>query len=227
MVAVMRGVLYPAGLLVPRIGNAVMESGPGRYIAEKVVVPGFNVAAGAADRVAAALRPSSPASMFANVAEKLRSGAPTQIVDNASARRFGNVVREGRDDATSAASTLDKLGPGTQLADINSVTQRYRQRLEALSKDRAPKDVDEGILAFPTSIADGLKRAFAGVARHERFGNDAVRDNTLQRITRGDWGDNAEFLDRMAAQLAGAGRSPNHIQRGLGGWLVPQPRRQE
>ena len=223
--AVFRGALYPVGLVARGLGNAAIESGPGRYIAEKVVAPGFNVAAAAADRVATKLRPLSPASLFANAADRLRLSAPAHIVDNASARRFGNVMREGRDDAASAASALERTGPGALLADINPATQRYRQRLEALS-NRTPMDLDEAILAFPTSGADSIKRALAAAARHERFGNDAVRANSLRRITQGDWADNAEFLQRMATQFSGAGR-PNHIQRGLAAGLTPQARRQE
>ena len=219
--AASRSALYPMQVAARGLGNVAIESGTGRYIAEKVMVPGFNVAAGAADRVAASLRPLSPAGMFANVAEKLRSSVPTHILDNASARRFGNVMREGGDDAASAASVLERTGPGA-LAYLNPATQRYRQRLEALSR-RTPMDPDE---AIASSKPDALTSVLAAAERHERFGNDAVRANTLRRITQGDWADDAEFLQRIAAQLSGAGR-PNHIQRGLTAGVAPQARRQE
>ncbi len=222
--AASRTALYPMQVAGRWLGKAATESGPGRYVAEKVIVPGFNVAADAADRVAAGLRPLSPAGMFANVAEKLRSNAPTHILDNASARRFGNVMREGGDDAASAASVVERIGPG-YLGSLNSATQRYQQRLEALPR-RTPMDPDEAILA--SSKPDFLTSIRAAIARHDRFGNDDVRANTLRRITQGGWADDVEFLQRIAAQLSGTGRSsPNHIQRGLTAGVGSYGRRQE
>lgn len=222
--AASRTALYPMQVAGRWLGKAAIESGPGRYVAEKVIVPGFNVAADAADRVAARRRPTSPAGMFANVAEKLRSNAPAHILDNASARRFGNVMREGGDDAASAASVVERVGPG-HLGSLNSATQRYQQRLEALPR-RTPMDPDEAILA--SSKPDFLTSIRAAIARHDRFGNDAVRANTLRRITQGDWADDAEFLQRIAAQLSGAGRpNPNHIQRGVTAGVGSYARRQE
>jgi hypothetical protein len=154
------GALHPLAMGAGALGNMIAESGPGRYVANKLG-SGVNMMADAFDRMAPKTTPNSlsaaapeggqlPVSGFmADTADALRSSAPSadKTLEEAAARRIANAAMRGEAPGFSVPGfnlKLADLGEGAMPADLNPMTQRLAQTAY-ISPGGAPKVINEAL----------------------------------------------------------------------------------
>lgn len=168
--------LHPLAMGAGALGSAALESGPGRYVVDKAIRPGFNVVADAIDRAAPKVTPKNlsaaapdggpiPAdSVVGRVAESLRGAAPSgeNILDNAAAKRIADALRRGGDDVPGFRLRQEELGEGFMPLDVNPMTQRLASTAY-ISPGGAPKVINRALdvrnEATPERVVGSVRKA--------------------------------------------------------------------
>lgn len=213
-------VLHPLAMGAGALGSAVLESGPGRYVVDKAIRPGFNVTADALDRVAPKVRPKDlsaaapdsgpiPAdSVVGRVAESLRGAAPSsdEVLNNAAARRIADALQRGGDDVPGMRVRMGELGEGAMPLDVNPMTQRLASTAY-ISPGRAPKIINERMDA-----RDELTGARVGESVRQAFGDTNPAVLEAQRLRSLRSGEGASNFDEAIGPDAAYVISPQMRQ---------------
>lgn len=153
-------VLQPVAKVAGTIGNAIAESGPGRYAADKIIAPGMRYAADTLDKFAPKMRPPSlsaaapeggqvpMAGPLTDTADFLRTAAPTgdKILEDAAARRVADAAQRGGD-IPAMGPRLGELGQDATLLDAGNPMVQRLGRTAYIAPGSAPKIIDEAMSA--------------------------------------------------------------------------------
>jgi hypothetical protein len=129
------GLLNPVANIANSGVRYGLESGPGRYLADKTG-QAVNMMANVVDRFAPKVAPVSLSSAAPDSSE--------EILKNAAARRIGDAMTRGGHDIPGFKLQMDELGPGAMPVDTNPMTQRLA-RTAYISPGGAPAVLNEAL----------------------------------------------------------------------------------
>jgi hypothetical protein len=213
--------LHPLGMGLRAGVSAALESGPGRYVADKVIRPGFNMVADAFDRVAPKVKPQNLSaaapdggvgiptdSVLGRVAEGLRGTAPSgeNILDNAAAKRIADALQRGGDDVPGMRARLGELGQDAMPLDVNPMTQRLASTAY-ISPGKAPKLINQRLDA-----RDEMTGARVGESVRQAFGDTNPAVLEAQRLRGLRSGEGASNFDEAIGPDAAYVISPQMRQ---------------
>lgn len=159
----------PAGRVAGTVGSAIAESGPGRWVADKVIGPGMRYVADKLDSVAPQMRPKSLSAAapeggqlpvsgpLTDTADYLRTAAPTgdRILEDAAARRIADAAQRGGE-IPQMGPRLTELGQDAMLVDAGNPMVTRLGRTAYISPGSAPKIIDEAMTTRNRGIGDRM-----------------------------------------------------------------------